>query len=85
MNHSDSTPVDGKKQREPPPPAPNNSSSNLDSKGLNNSSSGSSHNVSEGPQEIGILYQELQMELPESSSAVKVETAEGWDQGWDDD
>ncbi|XP_022971211.1 uncharacterized protein LOC111470002 [Cucurbita maxima] len=47
MNHSDSAPVDGKKRREPPPPAPNNSSSNLDSKGLNNSSSGSSHNVSE--------------------------------------
>ena len=46
-NHSDSAPVDGKKQRESPPPAPNNSSSNLDSKGLNNSSSGSSHNVSE--------------------------------------
>ena len=47
ISPNSSAPVDGKKQREPPPPAPNNSSSNLDSKELNNSSSGSSHNVSE--------------------------------------
>lgn len=33
----------------------------------------------------GIPYQELEMALPESSSAVNLETAEGWDQGWDDD
>nr|GMC84145.1 SUN domain-containing protein 2 [Ipomoea batatas]GMC85918.1 SUN domain-containing protein 2 [Ipomoea batatas] len=33
----------------------------------------------------GIPYQELEMGLPESSSAVNVDTAEGWDQGWDDD
>ncbi|XP_022935129.1 uncharacterized protein LOC111442092 [Cucurbita moschata] len=33
----------------------------------------------------GIPYQELEMALPESSSAVNVETADGWDQGWDDD
>lgn len=33
----------------------------------------------------GIPYQELEMTLPESSSAINVETAEGWDQGWDDD
>lgn len=33
----------------------------------------------------GVPYQELEMGLPESSSAVNVDTAEGWDQGWDDD
>ncbi|KAL2479354.1 hypothetical protein Adt_32320 [Abeliophyllum distichum] len=33
----------------------------------------------------GIPYQELEMGLPESTSAVNVETAEGWDQDWDDD
>ncbi|XP_071716640.1 uncharacterized protein [Rutidosis leptorrhynchoides] len=33
----------------------------------------------------GVPYQELEMGLPESSNAVNVETAEGWDQDWDDD
>ncbi|KAJ9185492.1 hypothetical protein P3X46_005123 [Hevea brasiliensis] len=36
-------------------------------------------------QHDGIPYQELEMGLPESSSANNVETAEGWDEGWDDD
>nr|XP_043637004.1 dentin sialophosphoprotein-like isoform X2 [Erigeron canadensis] len=33
----------------------------------------------------GVPYQELEMGLPESSNAVNLETAEGWDQDWDDD
>ncbi|KAL3839943.1 hypothetical protein ACJIZ3_024534 [Penstemon smallii] len=33
----------------------------------------------------GIPYQELEMGLPESSSAVNVDAAEGWDHDWDDD
>ncbi|CAI9782338.1 unnamed protein product [Fraxinus pennsylvanica] len=33
----------------------------------------------------GIPYKELEMGLPESTSAVNVETSEGWDQDWDDD
>lgn len=33
----------------------------------------------------GVPYQELEMGLPQSSSAVIAETADGWDQGWDDD
>ncbi|XP_024982299.1 dentin sialophosphoprotein-like isoform X2 [Cynara cardunculus var. scolymus] len=33
----------------------------------------------------GVPYQELEMGLPESSNAIDVETAEGWDQDWDDD
>ncbi|KAG9455199.1 hypothetical protein H6P81_008103 [Aristolochia fimbriata] len=33
----------------------------------------------------GIPYQELEMGLPQSSSAIEVDTADGWDQGWDDE
>ncbi|XP_022897395.1 uncharacterized protein LOC111411052 [Olea europaea var. sylvestris] len=33
----------------------------------------------------GIPYEELEMGLPESTSAVNGETSEGWDQDWDDD
>ncbi|KAG8377133.1 hypothetical protein BUALT_Bualt09G0136700 [Buddleja alternifolia] len=33
----------------------------------------------------GIPYQELEMGLPESASAVNVDVAEGWDHDWDDD
>ncbi|XVF65945.1 hypothetical protein PTKIN_Ptkin09bG0291800 [Pterospermum kingtungense] len=33
----------------------------------------------------GIPYQELEMGLPGSMAATEVETAEGWDQVWDDD
>ncbi|KAM0001542.1 hypothetical protein Hdeb2414_s0370g00878611 [Helianthus debilis subsp. tardiflorus] len=33
----------------------------------------------------GVPYQELEMGPLESSNAVDVETAEGWDQDWDDD
>lgn len=33
----------------------------------------------------GVQYQELEMGLPGSSNTVHVETAEGWDQDWDDD
>ncbi|KAI3677766.1 hypothetical protein L6452_37035 [Arctium lappa] len=33
----------------------------------------------------GVPYQELEMGLPESSNAIDVEAAEGWDQDWDDD
>ncbi|KAL5991313.1 hypothetical protein ACLOJK_012220 [Asimina triloba] len=35
----------------------------------------------------GVPYQEIEMGLPESSSAVGVNSAsaDGWDQGWDDD
>ncbi|KAL8517041.1 hypothetical protein ACS0TY_015319 [Phlomoides rotata] len=37
-------------------------------------------------QQDGIPYQELEMGLPESSSAVNLdEEAEGWDDNWDDD
>ncbi|KAA8517639.1 hypothetical protein F0562_015119 [Nyssa sinensis] len=35
--------------------------------------------------QVGVPYQELEMGLPESASAVNVDTAEGWDQGWDED
>lgn len=33
----------------------------------------------------GIPYQELEMGLPETASAVNVDVAEGWDHDWDDD
>ncbi|KAK6943371.1 hypothetical protein RJ641_024473 [Dillenia turbinata] len=33
----------------------------------------------------GVPYQELEMGLPESIPTVNVDTAEGWDQVWDDD
>ncbi|XP_068641553.1 uncharacterized protein [Aristolochia californica] len=33
----------------------------------------------------GVPYQEIEMGLPQSSSATEVVTADGWDQGWDDD
>lgn len=33
----------------------------------------------------GIPYQELEMGQPDLHSANNVETAEGWEQGWDDD
>uniref|UniRef100_A0A2C9VJG4 Uncharacterized protein n=1 Tax=Manihot esculenta TaxID=3983 RepID=A0A2C9VJG4_MANES len=36
-------------------------------------------------QQNGIPYQELEMGLPESSVVYDVETAEGWDEGWDDE
>ncbi|XP_059668142.1 uncharacterized protein LOC132313409 [Cornus florida] len=35
--------------------------------------------------QAGVPYQELEMGLPESASAVHVDSVEGWDQGWDDD
>ncbi|KAF5189133.1 transmembrane protein [Thalictrum thalictroides] len=33
----------------------------------------------------GVPYQELEMALPESATAVDVDAENGWDQGWDDD
>lgn len=33
----------------------------------------------------GVVYQELEMGMPESASAANVVTADGWDQDWDDD
>lgn len=33
----------------------------------------------------GIPYQELEMGLPESASAVNVDATDGWDHDWDDD
>ncbi|XP_068668355.1 uncharacterized protein [Aristolochia californica] len=33
----------------------------------------------------GVPYQELEMGLPQSSSAFEVGTVDGWDQGWDND
>ncbi|KAI3474292.1 hypothetical protein Pfo_029080 [Paulownia fortunei] len=36
-------------------------------------------------QQDGIPFQELEMGLPESASAVNVDAAEGWDHDWDDD
>ncbi|PSS23880.1 Dentin sialoprotein [Actinidia chinensis var. chinensis] len=36
-------------------------------------------------QDGGIPYQELEMGLPESASAVNVDSTEGWDEVWDDD
>ncbi|PIA32433.1 hypothetical protein AQUCO_04500202v1 [Aquilegia coerulea] len=33
----------------------------------------------------GVPYQELEMALPESATAVNVDAENGWDQGWDDD
>ncbi|KAJ8533162.1 hypothetical protein K7X08_016051 [Anisodus acutangulus] len=33
----------------------------------------------------GVPYQELEMGIPESTSAANVVTADGWDQDWDDD
>lgn len=33
----------------------------------------------------GVPYQELEMGLPQSTSAAVVDTADGWDEGWDDD
>ncbi|XP_052175401.1 uncharacterized protein LOC127790147 [Diospyros lotus] len=36
-------------------------------------------------QQDAVPYQELEMGMPESSSAVNLEAADGWDDGWDDD
>lgn len=33
----------------------------------------------------GVPYQELEMGLPQSTSAAVVDTGDGWDEGWDDD
>lgn len=33
----------------------------------------------------GVPYRELEMGIPQSSTAINVDTMDGWDQGWDDD